>query len=299
MSQQPHHSSDGRPAAHSRPPHGRSQQQNSLDRSTQGGAHGTAPVVVKIGGRIAADAAALNPILLGLGERAYRGAPTILVHGGGDEVTTFSRRLGLEPRFEDGVRITTADEMPIVEMVLAGSANTALVRKLQSTGVPSVGLTGCDGATIIAEAVHDRDAKPTSTGRVKRVNAELPLALMGAHYLPVIASVAMSVGGVPLNINADEVAFAIAKAVQAEALVFVADTDGITKHGARVPVLTPEQVEHEIAAGVIEGGMVVKARAAVDALAGGVSRIMVGSCDSPAGFTALITGSGGTRIAYE
>ncbi len=257
------------------------------------------PVVIKVGGRIANSRTTLQPILLGLGQRANQRAPTILVHGGGDELTTFSRRLGIEPRFERGVRITSPEEMPIVEMVLGGAANTALVRRLQSSGVPSVGLTGCDGASVVADAIATDDGAPTCTGRVTRVSGALFHTLIGGGYLPVLASVAMNRDGAALNVNADEVAFEIAKAVRAEALVFISDTEGIMKDGAPIAAITPHEVEREIAAGVIDGGMVVKARAAVDALQSGVTRIMIGGCDSAEAFAALIDGTLGTRIAYE
>ncbi len=259
----------------------------------------TRPVVVKIGGRIAADRSMLEPVLLGIGERASVYAPTILVHGGGDEVTSFSRRLGLEPRFQDGIRITTAEEMPLVEMVLGGSANTALVRRLQSTGVPSVGLTGCDGASILAQPVQDREGSPTCTGRVTRVAPALFTQLLSAGYVPVLASIAMDFRGSALNVNADEIAFEVAKAVAAEALVFIADTKGILKDGEPIAAITADEVENEIASGVIKGGMIVKARSAVDALASGVARIVIGSCNTVSEFAGLVTGEIGTRIAHE
>ncbi len=262
-------------------------------------AAGTRPVVVKIGGRIAADRSKLEPVLLGIGERASVYAPTILVHGGGNEVTSFSRRLGLEPRFEGGVRITTAEEMPLVEMVLGGSANTALVRRLQATGVPSVGITGCDGASVLAQPVRDRDGALTCTGRVTRVAPALFTQLLSAGYVPVLASIAMDFRGSALNINADEIAFEVAKAVAAEALVFIADTKGILKGGEPISAITPGEVESEIAAGVIQGGMIVKSRSAVDALATGLARIVIGSCDSVSEFAELVTGEIGTRISHE
>lgn len=253
-------------------------------------------VVVKIGGR-AVETELIRDLTHELAELAPR-SHLVVVHGGGAEVTRVSELFGIEPRFEAGVRMTGSTEMQVVDMVLAGKMNKALVRMLLSCGARPVGFCGADAATIIGVPVFDSDGQVTATGRIENVEAGLIKLLLDSGYLPVIASSATTREGMPLNINADDVAFAISGTLQADNLVFLSDIPGILKQGQVLRAITPSDIEREIQSGVIAGGMIPKTRSAEAALAAGVSSVVIGRYSSTGDLDRLLGNEIGTRISY-
>lgn len=222
-------------------------------------------------------------------------ARLIVAHGGGAPLSAWSRRLGYEPRFVDGVRVTSDAEMELADMVLAGAVNTAIVRALVAAGVPAVGITGGDGGLITGAPVAAPDGAPSRTARPASVNGALVNALLGAGFVPVVASVASDAHGGAVNINADDAAQAVAEAVRAAALVFVSDVDGVRDSTGRViPTITPGEIEPLIDAGVVAGGMAAKVRAAARALRAGVGRVVIGAL-SPADADASGNSTGAPR----
>ena len=219
----------------------------------------------------------------------------IVVHGGGPEVTAVSRRLGHSPRFQDGIRITSSDEMEVVDMVLAGSANKRLVRALSAHGVHAVGICGSDGPTLAARP----QAVPagTRTGRIDAVDTRLLATLMDAGYVPVVSPVCDDGAGGGVNINADTVAFWLATAIDAAALLFISDIDGVRKNGAVLPRLSSAEADAEIAAGTITDGMIPKIRSSIAAVAAGVDRVHIGSYAEEGALRALLDGTHGTVLA--
>ena len=256
-------------------------------------------LVIKLGGAAAEAAGALTAFIHELEPLTRAGARVVLVHGGGNEVSALTRRVGLEPQFSDGVRVTSPAEMPYVDMVLCGAVNKRLVRELHAVGLAAVGLSGSDGpiftgARAAAAAGTSADANHTAT--VAEVDTRLLLLLLDHGYLPVLAPTSLEPPGRAVNINADSVALRLAPALAADRLLFLSDVPGVLKDGAVLPTLTPPRAAAEIAAGVIRGGMIPKLEAAVHALEQGVRRVVIGRFAATGDLTALLTGAAGTTI---
>lgn len=249
--------------------------------------------LIKIGGRPLSDAGSLE-LLIGELAALQQTEPLILVHGGGNEVTSLSERLGIETRFRDGIRLTSKPEMELVAMVLAGKMNTLFVRRLVAKGIRAVGLSGCDAGLIQGAPV----AAQSRTGTVTAVQPALIQDLARAGYLPVCSSVAADSEGEALNINADEAALALAVALKAQRLVFLADVPGILKQERLLPRLSADEAEGEIAAGTIAGGMIPKVRASFEGLKQGVGEVIIGGIDRKGDLAALIKGSG-THLHHQ
>jgi acetylglutamate kinase len=171
-------------------------------------------VLLKIGGKMAEEEASLRELALDLKDLLQAGRYAVLVHGGGAEVSRISRELGIEPLFHEGVRVTSPEEMDIVEMILCGRVGKRLVRLFQSCGLPAVGLSGADGRIFTGRPLGRILERETRTGNVERVEPGLLEVLLGAGYFPVLASTTADESGAGVNINADTVAFELACALQ-------------------------------------------------------------------------------------
>lgn len=250
-------------------------------------------IVIKLGGTAATDPVVLQKLGRELVELDV---PVAIVHGGGKEVSELSRSMGLEPVFHDGIRMTSEAEMDVVEMVLCGVANKRLVRRLVSAGVPAVGISGADGGTVTGARITDAAGAPSRTATVAGVNPLLVRDLWICGYVPVIASPASDAGGAAVNINADDVAFALAGAMGTDSLLFLSDVDGVLIDGEVVPSLTPAMAEAQVAAGHVSGGMIPKVRNAATAVAHGVSQVVIGRYEKGGDLRALLAGNRGTAI---
>lgn len=253
-------------------------------------------ILIKLGGTAAADERVLAMLAR---ELAESGARVVIVHGGGKEVSELSRRLALEPVFHDGIRMTSEPEMEVVEMVLAGTANKRLVRRLARAGMAAVGISGADGALVTGKRIADAEGKPSRTAEVVSIRPCLITDLWAAGYVPVVASPASDEEGEAVNINADDVAFALAGALAVESLVFLSDVPGVMIDGEPVVSLTPAMTIAQIASGEITGGMIPKVRNAVTALDHGVRQVIIGSYERTGHLAALLDGGRGTAILYD
>ncbi|MDQ6831389.1 MAG: acetylglutamate kinase [Gemmatimonadota bacterium] len=229
--------------------------------------------VIKVGGRAQSD-----PRLVPALARAWRDGRDgglCIVHGGGDEISTLQRALGIEPTFVDGRRATTERDVDLVRMVLSGTANKRLVAALVSAGVSAVGVSGEDAALLVAKP--DADARLGRVGAPHAINVGLLWHLLDGNYLPVISPVGRAKGtdGVALNVNGDDAAAAIAVALGAEELLFVADVSGVLVQGKEIDALDTMEAAELIAHGIAQGGMAAKLRAASAALDGGVPRVRI------------------------
>ncbi len=255
-------------------------------------------ICIKCGGKAAEDQDALAA-LAAEATRVSALHPVVFIHGGGAAVSALSRALGIEPLFRDGIRLTSAEEMDVVDMVLGGRMNTALVRVFARAGARAVGLTGCDAATFTGLPISLDDSpgrKQTHTGRITACDPSLIHGLLDAGFLPILASTSMTTEGFPLNINADEAALAVASALGAAALLFLSDIPGILKNGEVLRVLRASAAEGEIEAGVISGGMIPKVRSSREALAKGMGKVIIGRYDGTGDIGRLLDGSIGTAI---
>ena len=235
------------------------------------------------------------------------GLATVIVHGGGREITDMMRALGKEPAFVNGRRVTDAESMDIVQMTLVGRVNRAIVRGLNAAGLPAIGLCGQDAALAVAEKRLDRDVdgRPVDLGQVgevAEVNPRLLLTLLEGGYVPVVAPVAADRSGLPYNVNADTMAGAVAAALRAECFVLLSDVPGLLLDPADpaslVTVATQAEVDALLAGGRIGGGMIPKVEACLLALRGGArtARIMGGPAPE-ARLPQIVAGApGGTLI---
>ena len=217
-------------------------------------------VVVKIGGSIGQDGTALEDVVT----LQRLGVKPVIVHGGGPLISEWQGRMGLEPKFVDGRRYTDELTLDLARMVLIGKVNSDLVAYLGSLGARAVGLSGIDGGMIRARL---RDPKLGLVGEVVDVDLTPLRALSAAGYLVVVAPAAVDAQGQPLNVNADSIAGDLARALEAEKLVFFTDVDGVLDaDGSILSTLSVEQARELIASGQVRGGMIPKVEACVRAL---------------------------------
>lgn len=221
--------------------------------------------------------------------RALAGtAPVVIVHGGGQAVSAWSRRLSLPVEKRDGLRVTTPEIAEVVEMVLGGPVNRLLVEALRAAGLDAIGLSGVDGGLLAARPV---DGGLGHVGEITAVRASLLESLLLAGLTPVVAPVAPTpAGGVPLNVNADHAAAAVAAALHAEELLFISDIPGVAIDGVAQPTLPAAEVESMIELGIATDGMAAKLRAAAQALRAGVRAVRIGD------LTMLESATAGTRL---
>ena len=216
----------------------------------------------------------------------YVGMCPVVVHGGGPQIGEFLARLNIETRFEGGMRVTDGETMDVVQMVLGGLVNKEIVSAISSMGGRAVGISGKDGEMIRAKRLKVVKASPEleaeeiidigHVGEVSSVNPQLLQALIGDDFIPVIAPIGTGEQGETYNINADLVAEAIAAELAASKLILVTDTRGILDaSGEPLQVATPEEVRGLIEDGSISGGMLPKARCALDALQRGVPAVHI------------------------
>lgn len=231
----------------------------------------TAPIVLKISGHELDDAAYLREFASIL---AQQNQPVIIVHGGGKEISALQTRLGIEPRYIDGVRITDPDSLSLVEMVMCGTINKRLVRTLLAAGVQAIGLSGVDGGIVQAVKMQHPTVDMGFTGQITQVNAKPLHALLDQGYVPVLAPVSLG-EDTSYNVNADSVAGAVAAGVGASRVVFISNVPGVMQNGTVLSTLTSAQVETLIAEGVIFGGMIPKVRTALEALTSGIRQSVI------------------------
>ena len=242
--------------------------------------------VVKIGGRAQSD-----PGLPRLLAQAVRlGDDFVIVHGGGDEVTALQRRLGSEPTFIGGRRVTTAEDMEVVRMVLSGAVNKRLVRQLLDEGVAAIGISGEDGGLLPA-LLLDNGALG-AVGEPLIADPRPVEALLAAGFVPVISPLGRHAEtGQGLNVNGDDAAAAIAGALRADELLLLADVPGVLDtSGSLLPVISADAVDDLITSGTARGGMTAKLQASRRALAAGVSAVRIGDAN------ALLNLTAGTRL---
>jgi len=229
-------------------------------------------VVVKYGGAAMKDNTLKAGVVRDIVFMACVGIRPVVVHGGGPEINTWLAKLNIEPQFKDGLRVTDAQTMDVVEMVLVGRVNKELVSLINQAGGAAVGLCGKDGNLITARSQGDADVG--FVGDVTNIEPGLVKALVEDGYIPVISSVASDDTGQAYNINADTVAGELAAALNAEKLILLTDTRGILRDyqdpSTLIPQLDIKQARQLIEEGIVAGGMIPKVKCCVRSLAQGV-----------------------------
>jgi len=236
-------------------------------------------IVVKYGGNAMVDPALTTAVIQDVILMGLVGMRPIVVHGGGPQIDEAMKTSGLRPKFVQGLRVTDADTVRIVERVLVGEINQGIVAAIQRMGGRAIGLSGKDGGLIRARKARPRqmaDGQAVDLGLVGEVAAVDPRPLrtiQEAGYIPVVAPTAADETGATYNINADVVAGELAAALPAEKLVLLTDTDGILdRDGTLIGTLTQPEVEALIADGTISKGMLPKVGACLRAMQGGVHK---------------------------
>lgn len=229
-------------------------------------------IVVKYGGAAMKDSSLKDKVIRDIVFLSSVGIRPVVVHGGGPEINTWLRKLNIEPQFKGGLRVTDADTMDVVEMVLVGRVNKELVSLINQAGVKAVGLCGKDGNMIKARPVDQENVG--FVGEVTNVNIDLIQTLVTNGYVPVISSVATDDQGQAYNINADTVAGEIAAALAAEKLILLTDTAGILRDykdtSTLLYKLDIQEARDLITTGIVAGGMIPKVSCCVRSLAQGV-----------------------------
>jgi acetylglutamate kinase len=231
-------------------------------------------LVLKIGGNQVEDPEFLAGLVAAVQAlRVSHGV--IVVHGGGKEIEELHTRFDIPFTKVEGLRVTSDESMPLVEMALNGSVNTRLVAWLVNGGVDAIGLTGVDLRLVRVRPMLVGDRSLGRVGEITAVNEEALLQLLDLGLVPVISPVSLGEDGQTYNVNADHVATAVARAVEASRLLFVTNVPGVQVAGRTVRALTLPQIEELIASGIISGGMIPKVRSAMDAVSGGVRQAVI------------------------
>jgi acetylglutamate kinase len=229
-------------------------------------------IVVKYGGAAMKDSTLKDKVVRDVVFLSCVGLRPVLVHGGGPEINIWLDKLGIEPQFKDGLRVTDAPTMDVVEMVLVGRVNKEIVSLINQAGGAAVGLCGKDGNLVKA---RPQGAEGIGfVGEVSATNVKLIESLVKDGYIPVISSVAADENGQAYNINADTVAGELAAALDAEKLILMTDTAGILKDykdpSTLIPKVDIQEARSLIDQGIVSGGMIPKVTCCVRSLAQGV-----------------------------
>ena len=235
-------------------------------------------IVVKYGGSAMSNEELQKNVIKDVTLLKLVGFKPIIVHGGGKEISRWVGKVGMEPRFVNGLRVTDADTMEVAEMVL-GKVNKSLVTMVQELGVKAVGISGKDGGLLTVEKKLSGGEDIGFVGEITNVDPKVLYDLLEKDFLPIVAPIGMDDKFQTYNINADDAACAIAKAVGADKLVFLTDIEGLYRDiddkSSFISRLTAGQAEELIAGGFIGGGMLPKLTNCTTAIRSGVNRVHI------------------------
>ena len=235
-------------------------------------------VVVKYGGSAMSNEELQRNVIKDVVLLKLVGFKPIIVHGGGKEISKWVEKVGMKPRFVNGLRVTDAETMEIAEMVL-NKVNKRLVTMVEELGVQSVGISGKDGGLLKVEKKYTDGEDIGFVGNITEVNPKMLYNLLEKDFLPIVAPIGMDDQFQTYNINADDAACAIAKAVGAEKLAFLTDIEGLYRDfndkGTFISRLSASEAQELIDSGMIGGGMLPKLGNCTDAIRNGVNRVHI------------------------
>lgn len=233
-------------------------------------------VVVKFGGSALSESSLMDSVAADIVLMKYVGINPIVIHGGGPEITKHMKRFGKPVKFVDGLRVTDAEGIEIVKMVLVGKVNTEIVSAINQHGSLAVGVSGEDGRLLEAEKRRSGDVDLGYVGDVRIVQPKILEDLMARSFIPVVASIGAGAGGESYNINADAAAAAIATALAADKIMFLTNVKGLYRDvsdpDSLISVLDLAACREIVASKQISEGMLPKAAGCVSAVEGGVKR---------------------------
>ena len=233
-------------------------------------------VVVKYGGNAMVNEALQEQVMEDITLLSLIGVKVVLVHGCGPEISSLMKKLGIQPTFVDGLRVTDKETVDVVQMVLAGKINKSLVRFLESKGGRAMGISGIDGKLIVAK---QKDPKLGYVGEIEKINIKPIFDLLEKGYIPVVSTVATSEDGETYNINGDTAAAYLAGALSAKRLIMMTDISGVLRDKDDPSTLIPEihlsEAEELYKSGVISGGMIPRVECCTTAIKKGVKRAII------------------------
>jgi acetylglutamate kinase len=235
-------------------------------------------IVVKYGGSAMSNEELQKNVIKDVALLKLVGFKPIIVHGGGKEISNWVGKIGKEAKFVNGLRVTDEETMEVAEMVL-GRVNKRLVSMVQELGVNAIGISGKDGELLRVDKKYSDGQDIGFVGDIRQVNEKILLDLLEKDFLPIVAPIGLDDQYDTYNINADDAACAIAKAVNADKLVFLTDIEGLYKDindkSSFISRLTADQADDLIADGFIGGGMLPKLNNCTSAIRNGVSRVHI------------------------
>jgi acetylglutamate kinase len=240
-------------------------------------------VVVKYGGHAMGEENAAREFARDIVLMEQTGVNPVVVHGGGPQIETMLRRLGIKSQYADGLRVTDAATVEIVEMVLAGSLNKQIVSYINQAGGKAVGLCGKDGNMVLARKVNRPPKSPSAdlvdlgfVGEPEKIDTTVLDQILGRELIPVLAPIAAGNNGETFNINADTFAGHIAGALKAKRLLLLTDVSGVMDKSKKlIPELSANDARKLIADGTISGGMIPKVETCINALDQGVEGVAI------------------------
>lgn len=235
-------------------------------------------IVVKYGGSAMVDEELKARVIQDVTLLKLVGFKPIIVHGGGKEISRWVGKVGMKPEFKNGLRVTDEATMELAEMVL-GKVNKSLVQLVESLGVRAIGISGKDGRLLSVKKKYANGEDIGFVGDVTNVNADILYDLLEKDFLPIIYPVGLDDDNNTYNINADDAACAIAKAMKAEKLAFLTDIEGVYKDpqdpSTLISELTVSEAHKLVGDGYIGGGMLPKINNCIEAIESGVSRVHI------------------------
>ena len=233
-------------------------------------------VVIKYGGNAMVNEELKTAVMGDLVLLSLTGIKTVLVHGGGPEITSALNRMNIESKFVDGLRVTDKETVDIVQMVLAGKVNKDLVKLLGAHGGRAIGLSGVDAGMIKARPVDERLG---FVGEITSVDPRPILDLLDNGYIPIISTVGCDDDGNIYNINADTAACEIAASLGAESLITMTDINGIMRdtsdESTLIPLIRADEMSELLNRGIISGGMIPKVESCIKAVNSGVKKVII------------------------
>lgn len=258
--------------------------------------------IIKIGGNELSDPGFVNTLAQNIVRmQAEAAEPLVIVHGGGRAIAGMQAKLGLKVVKVDGLRVTDIESLSVAQMVLSGHSNKIVVKALLEAGLDALGVSGVDGGILRCRKKQYANVDLGFVGEIVQVRADLLQQFADLGITTVLSPISLGLDGLIYNVNADEAASAVALATGASELDFVSNVPGILRDGTVIPMLTATETEQLIVDGIISGGMIPKARAALEALDQGVVQIRIVNLAglAAAGGTLFSAASGGQYQAIQ
>ena len=236
-------------------------------------------VVIKYGGSAMTNEVVKQSVLKDIAVLKSVGIKPVIVHGGGKDINTWLNKVGIESEFKNGLRVTTKETLEVAEMVLSGKLNKGLVQHMERIGTHAVGLSGKDGDMLTVKKHLSDGADIGYVGEIVDVKTDLIETLLLNGYTPIISTIGLDDKYNAYNINADDVATAIARALKARKLVFLTDIEGVLKDpndpSTLISKIDTESAKELFASGVIQGGMIPKLHNCIDAVQDDVKKVHI------------------------